>query len=372
MAGIDKNYEKEKILTYLAYYKDTLVPKLLSAREYEAVEKKLAGEDLTPTERVYLSRSVKKKLEAARVATALGLLELVARPEKYLTHKFLKYLNSLELPEVQKGWDKKFGKGALQNKVYKARNLLIITNRDYGAKSKRALRKMGACFSKYTIVSLDRREYADFSLLKNGLLDRKAYEKAEALAREADMTLLLGDVGDKDYIRDLVEKSGTPVAEISERPTLTSPKARGGIRRKPGDLLIPLYKYVLGARIGEIVQKHNPPRGIVAVYTFGSIEKGTNHLPNDADMLIVTKSEKTQNKLHPWLANYTQEIRDKLWINPDVSVRTEKEFMTKMDNVIKGVMDNPGIAYGKNIVAYLYKKEKEKKARALQKGRAPK
>ncbi|MBU0980003.1 MAG: hypothetical protein KJ709_04325 [Nanoarchaeota archaeon] len=53
---------------------------IFGRRELETMEKRMAGKPLTQTERNYLSRSIRPKLMAARMATQGGLYQLLERP----------------------------------------------------------------------------------------------------------------------------------------------------------------------------------------------------------------------------------------------------------------------------------------------------
>ena len=95
--SLDPGYERKKLIRYLLYFKGSIVRKALSPKEFEVIIKRLQGKGLTPTEQVYLSRSIKKKLEAARILTALRVLDAIEE-KKEMPPELLSYLGRLELP----------------------------------------------------------------------------------------------------------------------------------------------------------------------------------------------------------------------------------------------------------------------------------
>jgi len=111
---------KEATLRYLEYFRNSIVPRTLSSREFEVLIKKIEGLQLTQTERNYLSRSIRKKLAGARIMAMLDVDRLIGGRAQQI----------LFLPRLIIEEDRKISpliEERIISKLYHSKKIAIIT-----------------------------------------------------------------------------------------------------------------------------------------------------------------------------------------------------------------------------------------------------
>src|SRR3989338_7757514 len=111
---------KEATLRYLEYFRNSIVPRTLSSREFEVLIKKIEGLQLTQTERNYLSRSIRKKLAGARIKAMLDVDRLIGGRAQQI----------LFLPRLIIEEDRKISpliEERIISKLYHSKKIAIIT-----------------------------------------------------------------------------------------------------------------------------------------------------------------------------------------------------------------------------------------------------
>jgi len=364
MDRIDLDHEKKKITTYLTYYKNQITPKLLSKREYETVLKKLDGGKLTPTEKVYLSRSVKKKLEAAKIVTWLCLQDLLTKTPKNIDPQALDYLNKLDPPFIDKDHKENTAEAGFESKPALAQDLLIIIDEIKPVFDKvfTLLKKLYKNFNVVTLNPIDA-TYNTYCLFKNNKLNKEKVVEAKALARGAETVLLFGKVGNLDYVRKLIRGVAAHVIEVSPKVTRISTSIRGSLREDAEEILPVLYNNVLEKRIKQIIEKKQPPEEIISMYLYGSVAK-KNKIPNDIDMLVVFKDYKKKtlteiNKVLKPVQTYMSWVQKEIGkltnIELEHRIQPKEETRAEMNNVIKAIINHGVRLHGDTIHEILEK-----------------
>jgi len=124
---LDEEYEKEKIIRYLEFYRDHIIPKGLSPREFDTIMKRLEGKKLSQTERNYLSRSIRPKLAAAKILCELHLEDLINNRSKRYTQGLIQKLAHLDLPIKEQKYRQSDKIRRLIDKMLKAGRICILT-----------------------------------------------------------------------------------------------------------------------------------------------------------------------------------------------------------------------------------------------------